>query len=472
MNDTVLDAREMDARETVAELMRRSRAALAAIEGYSQERVDKLAAAIAYKLSRSDTAERLAKLAFDETGMGKIESKIAKLSKKIPGCFYDVIGTKTVGVIDHDEKSGITKIGKPLGVIGALIPSTNPEATPVFKGMLALRGRNTLVCGPHPASTKTTLEVVRIMRQVMRDNDAPQDVFLCVENPSKAASQEVMRQCDVVMATGSRDMVKAAYSSGKPSFGVGAGNAVIVVDESADLADAAVKIGIGKTGDNASGCSAENALVVQAAVYEELLAELQNIGAFLCNAEEKSRLMKAMWSGGRLRREIVAKDAATIAAEAGIEIPEGTRFLLVEESGVGAEHPFSGEKLSLVLTVFKYAEFEQAIDLVNRITDFSGTGHSCGIHSTNRDHILRLGLATKTSRVTVRQPHGAANSGNWFNGLAFTFSLGCGSWGGNSVSENITQKHYINVTRIADPIDRSEPSESVIFGDYLDGMVV
>jgi acyl-CoA reductase-like NAD-dependent aldehyde dehydrogenase len=371
---------EAEVKQTVSALMKRSRAAMQIIEGYSQERVDKLAAAIAYKLSRTEVALELAELAYQETGMGNVESKTAKLTKKIPGCFYDVIGKRTVGVIDYDEATGITKIGKPLGVIGALIPSTNPEATPVFKGMLALRGRNTIVFGPHPASTRTTQEVVRIMRTVMRDNNAPEDVFICIENPSKLASQEIMSQCDVVMATGSRDMVTAAYSSGRPAYGVGAGNAVIVVDETVDLAETARMIRVGKTGDNASGCSAENSLVVQEGIYDGLINELRNVGAYVCDADDKQRLQKAMWSEGRLRREVVAQEVGTIANEAGIEIPEGTAFLLVEESEVGPEAPFSGEKLSLVLTIYKYSGFDEAVNLVNDITGFSGAGHSCGIH--------------------------------------------------------------------------------------------
>jgi sulfoacetaldehyde dehydrogenase len=402
--------------------------------------------------------------------MGNIESKFSKLAQKIPGCFYDVKDQKTVGVIEKNIETGITKIAKPIGIIGALIPSTNPEATPVFKGMLALRGKNSVVFGPHPASWKTTHRVVEIMRQVLKDNGAPEDLFICVDKPSKEISQEIMKQCDLIMATGSKDMVHAAYSSGKPSYGVGVGNAVIVVDDTVDLSDTSEKIRIGKIGDNASGCSAENSLIIQENIYEEMKTELQRVGGYLCNTSEKQKLQKAMWNNGRLRREIVAKNIETIAAEAQIIIPKETQFLMVEETNVGPDAPFSGEKLSLVLTLYKYNNFKDAVDRVNEITGYSGLGHSCGIHSHNQERILQLALKTKTSRVTVRQPHGAANSGNWFNGLAFTFSLGCGTWGGNSASENITQKHYINITQLAEPIDREAPSEVEIYGDLLEGM--
>lgn len=457
---------------SVAQLIERAKAAQAIAEGFSQRRVDELAAAVVYALSRKDVATEIAELALAETGMGTIASKIAKLTKKMPGCFYDVKDQKTVGVIDRDPKTKVTMIAKPIGVIGALIPSTNPEATPVFKGMLGLRGRNAVIFAPHPRSKRTTTRVVDLMRDVLRKNSAPEDLFICVPAPSKAIAAELMRQCDTIMATGSGDMVRAAYSSGKPSYGVGVGNAVIVVDETADLADAARKIRIGKTLDNASGCSAENALVIQEGVYANLLEALKQEGAYLTSPEEKARLRAVMWNDGLLSPNVIAQPVEKIAALANIAIPPGTQFLMVEETGVGKDFPFSGEKISLVLTLYKYRAFEDAIAQVNTITGYSGLGHSCGIHSFDPDHILRLGEQTKTSRVIVRQPHGNSNSGNWSNGLAFTFSLGCGTWGGNSASENITQKHYINITRVAEPLDRTEPPESEIFGDLLEKVVL
>ena len=464
--------RELSPKEIVESLIIRSRKAQKIIDTYTQERVDKLAAAIGYKISLPEVAQEIAELAYQETGMGTIDSKYAKLSKKIPGCFYDVINQKTVGVIEENSENGITIIAKPVGIIGALIPSTNPEATPVFKGMLAIRGRNSVVFGPHPASKRTTQKVVEVMREVMENNGAPADAFICLEAPSKELSKEIMKQCDLIMATGSQDMVHAAYSSGKPSYGVGVGNAVIVVDETVDLPSTASMIKSGKIGDNASGCSAENSLVIQQAIYEKLLKELKDIGGYLCSPEEKIKLQKTMWDNGNLRREIIARDVSIIAKLAGIKVPENICFIMVEEHEVGPKAPFSGEKVSLVLTLYKYKEFQEAIDLVQRITSYSGLGHSCGIHTNDKERILNLALNTKTSRVTVRQPHGLANSGNWSNGLAFTFSLGCGTWGGNTASENISQKHYINTTRISEPINRKELSREEIFNDYIEGMVI
>lgn len=453
--------------EFVGELLERARKAQAIAESFSQRKVDELAAAIVYTLSRESLAMEIAQFAYQETGMGNVQSKYAKLAKKIPACLYDVKDQKTVGVIEVNPEKGITKIAKPIGVIAALIPSTNPEATPIFKGMLALRGRNAVIFAPHPHSKKTTAKVVEIMRNILEKNGAPADLFICVENPSKGIAQEVMKQCDLTMATGSGDMVKAAYSAGKPAYGVGAGNAAIIVDETADILDAAQKIRIGKTGDNASGCSAENSLVIQEGVYDKLIGALKSEGGYLASKDEKAKIQKVLWVEGHLNRDIVAQPVEKIAKIAGIEIPEGTRFIMVEEEGFGKDYPFSGEKLSLVLTLYKYSDFDEAISKVNAITHYSGLGHSCGIHSFDHNRILKFALNTRTTRVIVRQPHGAANSGNWYNGLAPTFSLGCGTWGGNIVSENVTQKHYINTTWVAEPIDRTEPPEEEIYGDLL-----
>lgn len=454
-------------KQYVTELFARARKAQAVADNYSQRRVDELAAAIVYALSREKTALEIAQMAFEETGMGNIESKYAKMAKKMPGVFYNVKDQKTVGIIEYNPEIGITRIAKPVGVIGALVPVTNCEATPVFKGTLALRGRNAVVFAPHPKGKKTTIKVVEIMRSILEKNCAPADLFVCVESPSIEMAKEVMRQSDLIMATGSGDMVRSAYSSGKPAYGVGAGNAPIIVDETADILDASRKIKIGKIGDNASGCSAENSLIIQERIYDQLLDALKNEGGYLASRDEKEKLKAAMWPDGKINRDIVAQPAMRIAQIAGIKIPENTAFIMVEEEGIGKGYPFSGEKLSLVLTLYKYSDFKEAIEKVNAITNYSGRGHSCGIHSNDRERILELALNTRTSRVTVRQPHGAANSGNWYNGLSFTFSLGCGTWGGNIVSENVTQKHYINVTQLAEPIARTEPPESEIYGDLL-----
>ncbi len=453
--------------EQIAALVKKARDAQSILNGYSQEQVDLLAGVIVYTFSRPELALRIAEMAHQETRMGLVDSKVAKLTVKMPAIFHDIRREKTVGIIDRDEENGITTIAKPYGVIAALVPSTNCEATPIFKAVLGLRARNAVICAPHPASRMTTIFVVNIIRQILRTLDAPADLVQCIENPSKALAAELMAQCDITMATGSGDMVKAAYSSGKPAYGVGVGNAAVIVDETADLAETAVRIAVGKTGDNASGCSAENSIIVQEAIYADFLRALEGQGAYIASASEKAKLQAVLWEDGHVSRKVVARPVLEIAALAGLDIPSDRRFIVVEETGAGPDYPFSGEKLSLVLTAYRYRAFDDAIALVNAITDYSGAGHSCGIHSNDRDHVLRLGLETRTSRVIVRQPHGVANSGSWSNGLAKTFSLGCGSWGGNSVSENVTQKHYYNTTRIAEPLARPAPGEDAIYGPLL-----
>ena len=453
--------------EQIASLVKRARVAQQIAQSFDQDKVDLLAAAIVYELSREETAMYFAKMAFEETNMGDIQSKFNKLAKKMPAVLYDVKDQKTVGVVDTIPEKGLIKLAKPIGVIAALIPSTNPEATPVFKGVLGIRARNAVICAPHPSSKRTTCAIVEKMREILRKYNAPEDLFLCIENPSKGLAAELMRQCDITMATGSGDMVKAAYSAGKPAYGVGAGNAPVVVDDTVDLSETAEKIRIGKTGDYASGCSAENSLVVHKSIYGKFMEELKKHGAYIATPDEKKKLQAVIWEDGHISRKIVAKPVWTIADLAGIRIPENTEFIIVEETGIGQGFPFSGEKMSLVLTVYSYDDFQEAIDKVNAITAYSGSGHSCGIHSHDKERILRLALATSTTRVVVRQPHGASNSGNWHNSLANTFSLGCGTWGGNIVSENVTQKHYFNTTWVAEPIDRKPAPDEEIYGKYL-----
>lgn len=460
----------MEEQAYLQELLDRSKKAQAEIWDYSQERADELAAAILYSLSREEVASEIAKTGFEETHLGTYEAKLARLTGKLPQVWEQIKSIKTIGVIEELPLQGIVKIGKPVGVIAALIPSTTADGTTVFKGVLSLRGRNSVIFAPHPGAKKTTNLVVAKMREVLRLNGAPEDLFICIEEPSKQLTQALMTACDITFATGSHDMVKAAYSSGKPAYGVGVGNAVVVVDETADIPSTAAKIRMSKVTDNATGCSAENSLVIQESIYSDFMKALQAEGAYVVNAEEKAKLQAAMWIDGKLNRKIVARPVQTIAEIAGISVPESTKFIVVEESGYGKEYPFSGEKLSLVLTVYKYGEFQEAVDLVNNIHSYSGAGHSCGIHSYDEEHIMKLALNTRTTKVLVRQPHRGGNSGAWYNGLARTFSLGCGTWGGTIASENITQKHFINTTWLSRPtgvIGATPFTEQEIFGNIL-----
>ena len=451
----------------VEELVKRARAAQEVAESFSQEKVDELTAAVAWSAVKEENAKHLARLAMDETRLGDYDSKYKKILKKIKGVLRDVKGIKSVGIIENDEEKGIIKIAKPVGVVGAIIPCTNPEITPVIKAINAIKGRNAVIFSPHPRSKKTTLKTVELMRNALKKHNAPEDLLICTENPTKEMSGEIMAQCDLVIATGGAAMVKAAYSSGTPAYGVGAGNAVIIVDETADIEDAAHKIMLSKTFDLASGCSCDNSLVVKDTIYNKVVEALKKEGGHLATSEEKKLLQKTMWVDGHLNGKIIAQKADKIAEFAGIVLPRNSKFIMVEEEGAGKKFPFSGEKLSVVLTIYKYREFDEAINLVNKIHHYQGAGHSCGIYSFNQDHILKLSLETKTSRVMVRQPQVYGNSGDWCNGMPFTVSLGCGTWGGNIVSENIVMKHYINTTWVSYPTEAKIPTDEELFGDIM-----
>ena len=451
----------------VEDLIRRARFAQKIANTFSQERVNELSTAVAWIAVKEENARELADLAYKETQLGDYESKYKKILKKIKGVQRDIKSMKSVGIIETDTEKGIIKIAKPVGVIGALIPCTNPEITPVIKAMNAIKGRNAVVFSPHPRSKKTTLRTVELMRQTLKKHNAPEDLLICAEIISKEISNEIMKQCDLIIATGGAEMVKAAYSSGTPAYGVGVGNSVIVVDETADINDAAHKIMLSKTFDLASGCSCENSLVIKDSIYKDFLLALKREGGYIATSEEKKHLQDAMWVEGHLNPEIIAKPAEKIAAIAKIKLPGNSTFIIVEEEGIGKNYPFSGEKLSVVLTVYKYHDFEEAIRKVNKIQEYQGAGHSCGIHSFNESNILNLCLNTKTSRVMVRQPQVYANSGDWCNSMSFTVSLGCGTWGGNIISENICMKHYINVTWVAYPIEPKIPTDEELFGDIM-----
>jgi sulfoacetaldehyde dehydrogenase len=459
---------EVSTKEYIAGLVKRARAAQAVAEKFTQEQADELITAVVWDIVRDGPAQEISKLAVDESNMGNYESKYAKLMVKLKGALRDMKGEKSIGVIEVDEKKGIMKVAKPVGVVGGILPCTNPEATPVLKTIMAIKTRNAIILAPHPRTKRTNTLIVGIMRATLKKYGVPEDLVIGIEDPTLESTTELMKQVDLVVATGGGALVKAAYSSGVPAYGVGQGNAVVVVDETADLKDAANKIMRSKTFDHATSCSTENSLVVQESVYDELIKNLKAEGGYLVSAEEKAKLQKGMWVDGHLNGAIIAQPVQTIAKVAGITIPEDRKFIMVEETGIGPDYPFSGEKLSMVVTIFKYGKnFQEAIDKVNAITNYHGRGHSCGIHSFNEDHILALALQTKTSRIMVRQPQCLANSGAWTNGMPMTLSLGCGTWGGNISSDNITWRKLINVTWVSKPIDPVMPSDAELFGKLM-----
>ena len=455
--------------EYVQGLVARARAAQAIANGFSQEYVDKLTRELGWALVQPKTVEELAKFCLEETRMGNYESKLGKLYKKIRGVMSDINPQKSVGVIEENKTLGIRRIAKPVGVIGSLIPTTQPELCPATQGILAVKSRNAIIFAPHPRSQKTTLKVTELMREVLKKNGAPEDLIICAEKPTMEMSSQIMKQTDLVIATGGAGMVKAAYSSGTPAYGVGVGNAVVVIDETADLKEAAHNVHISKVFDYASGCSCENAIVINASIYDAFIACLKAEGGYMVQPKDKDKLEKAIWPDGHtLNRDVITQPAKRIGEIAGIdEVPADCEFIMVEETGRGKDYLFSGEKLCVVLAVYKYNAFEEAIRIVNEIHAYQGAGHSCGIQSNNDNHILALALQTKTTRVMVRQPQSVGNSGDWNNGMPFTGSLGCGTWGGNIVSENITLKHFLNNTWLSVPIKRAIPSDKELFGDAM-----
>jgi sulfoacetaldehyde dehydrogenase len=305
------------------------------------------------------------------------------------------------------------------------------------------------------------------MRAALRTVGAPEGLVQNVAEPTIEGTKALMQLVDVVVATGGAAMVKSAYSSGTPSFGVGAGNAVGIVDETADLSDAARKIAQSKTFDNATSCSSENSVVVQEAIFGRMMESLAAEGGYLCSTQEKEKLQRFMWPDGvHLNRRVPGQPASTIAAGAGLTVPPRTTFLMVMGEAIGSLDPFSGEKLSPVLTLWKFKEFPEAIEHVQRITGFIGRGHSCSIHTTRDDRIRELGRKARVSRIMVRQSQCYGNSGDYINGMPFSLTLGCGTWGGNVASENITWKHFINTTWVAKPIDPVLPDEEAIFGAH------
>ncbi len=453
-------------KEYAQQLLCRARAAMCAIENYDQARIDRLCQAVGWATANEKTFTRLANMSVDESGLGDRQGRPNKRFK-IMGILRDALRQKSMGVIEELPSKGIVKYAKPAGVIASLVPVTNAALTEAGNGIYALKCKDAIVFSPHPASRKTTLETVRIMRAALKKEGAPADVFQCIEKPSIPLAQELMAICDLTIATGGPAMVKSAYSSGKPAYGVGAGNATMVIDETANIEEAARNTRLSKTSDNGSGCSADGNLLVDASIYDRFLDQLQKEGGYLVTDEEKHKLQRAMWDAdGHRTSGTIARPAAKIAEIAGFAVPGGKTFLIVKEEHIGREYLFSSEKLSPVLAIFRYSGFDNALAMVKQIYEVGGKGHSCGIYSFDDDHVHRLAMAAPVSRMMVRQPQSKANAGAFNNGMPMTSSMGCGIWGGNITNENIALKHYMNVTWVSRPIPEDRPSEAEIFGEF------
>jgi sulfoacetaldehyde dehydrogenase len=451
----------------VAELVRRARAAQAIADGWSQAQADEACVAAGWAIVEPGRNRLLAELAVRDTGLGDVEDKVAKNHRKTLGLLRDLRGARSVGVIAEDPARGITEIARPVGVVAAITPSTNPGATPANQIINALKGRNAIVLAPSPKGATTCAKLLEFVHAELRRIGAPAELVQMLPSPlTRELTMELMRRADLVTATGSQANVRAAYASGTPALGVGAGNVAAIVDDDAVPEEAAARIARSKTFDHATSCSSENSVVVADAIFVHMLAALERAGGVLLTSAEKAALQAAMWPEGRLSPEVTARSAGRIAALAGVERAAGARFLMVEEAGFGPGHPFSGEKLSPVLAVYRARDFAHACEIVRAIYAYQGAGHSVGYHGASEERILHLGLTLPVSRVIVNQAHCIATGGSFDNGLPFSLSMGCGTWGRNGFSDNMNYRHFLNVTRISRPIPERRPTDEEIFGAY------
>lgn len=457
-----------DPETLVAGLVAKARTAMEIYENNSQARVDEAVTALAWALYKPEHARQLAELAVKDTGLGRVDSKIVKNQRKTFGTLRDLLRVASVGVIDEDPARGLVTYGKPVGVVGAVCPSTNPAATPVNKAMMALKGGNAVIIAASPAGAGTTQATVALMRDELAKCGHPADLVQMLPEPiTKETTQALIEQVDLVVVTGSQNNVRRAMKSGTVAIGVGAGNVPVIIDESADLADAAQKIAASKTFDNATSCSSENALVILDSVYEEAVAALEQAGGWRCSADEKAKVAATLWHKGALNRTVIAKDAAVLARQCDLPAEaEAASFFMVEEDAVGGKSGFADEKLSLVLTLYRASDFKAAKARVRQILEVTGKGHSVGIHTKDAAHARELAAETAVVRVLVNQAHTFGNGGSFDNALPFTLSMGGGTWAGNTIAENLNYRHFINKTFLVTTIAEDKPSEEALFGAY------
>ncbi|MCC7041868.1 MAG: aldehyde dehydrogenase family protein [Burkholderiales bacterium] len=457
--------------DVVREIVRRARIAQAIADGWSQERVDEVVAAAAWAILEPGRNRELAERAVTDTGVGNVADKLRKNERKTLGLLRDLHGTKTVGVIAEYPERGLVEIARPVGVVAAITPSTNPGATPANKILNALKARDAIVVAPSPKGYGTCARLLEFIHAQLDRVDAPRDLVQMLPSPiGKEATAALMREADLVVATGSQSNVRAAYASGTPAFGVGAGNVAAIVDETADADAAAARIVVSKTFDNATSCSSENSVVVVRAIRDRLVAALAARGVVLLDAARKAALAQVMWRGGKLAAGVIGKSAREIAAVAGfadLAQRQDLRVLMVEETDWGPAHPYSGEKLSPVLALYTAPDFADAQRIVAGIYGYMGAGHSVGLHSANDERALELGLHLPVARVIVNQAHCIATGGSFDNGLPFSLSMGCGTWGRNNFSDNMNVRHYLNVTRIARPIPERVPALEEFLGTFF-----
>ncbi|MDR3295190.1 MAG: aldehyde dehydrogenase family protein [Clostridiales Family XIII bacterium] len=466
----------IDYNEYVADLVKKGRAAQQIAEDYDQARVDQLTEAVAYALTIPETALKFGEMLVEESGMGVAADKQGKMFSKVKGSYAQMKGQRSVGLCAVDEKMGMETYARSMGVVGAIIPVTNGEATPVVKSLMALKTRNAIILAPHPKARRTNWAVTERIRSILKKYGAPEDLVQAVDPDyvSVECSQSIMKQVDFILATGGTPMVRQAYSSGNPTIGVGTGNVVCIVDGTTDLDTVADMLVRSKSFDYATSCSTENNIIVFEDAYDGFVKALAKQGGHLIKdgTPEKEKIVKTIWpqtpENHDLNRHIVAQSAEKIAELAGITVPAGTKMIMVEEnSGYGNSFPLTGEKLSPVAELRKAKDFDDAVQQTLNILEYQGKGHSIGIHTVHDERVRHLGEKIPVCKVCVNLPQSLSNSGSWTCGFPMSMTLGCGTWGHNSISWNATWKDLLNFTYVARPIPSWQPNDAELFSDAV-----
>lgn len=431
----------------VATLIERARIAQKAFESFTQEQVDLIVREIGKTVY--DNAERLARMAVDETGMGVYEHKVAKNKGKSKTIWNDLKDKPSVGEIARDPQTNIVQIAKPIGVVGAVTPTTNPIVTPMCNAMFALKGKNAIVIAPHPRAKGCSAYTVKLINERIEALGAPKNLIQIIENPSIDQTNALMSLADVVVATGGMAMVKAAYSSGKPAFGVGAGNVQVIMDRDVDFLDATRKIIEGRSFDNGIICSGEQTVIIHKEDYAPVVKAFEASGGYyVSDPIMAEKLKNTIFHGGHMNKDVVGQSALRVAEIAGVVIPEDTKVILLPVTAYGEKEVLCKEKMCPVLTLLQYDSFDEAIAIAKANLEVEGNGHTAAIHSNTLEHIKQAGEKLSISRLVVNAPSATTAGGSFYNGFSPTTTLGCGSWGNNSISENFTYKHLINISRI------------------------
>lgn len=459
-------------KETASEIdgmIEKAKLAMAAIEHYDQAQSDLLVKAVAWAIFNDQHARELAEMAVEDTGLGNVADKITKNKRKTLGTLADLMKEKTVGIISSEPELGIVTYGKPVGVVGTMTPSTNPAATPANQAMMALKSKNSIIISPSPSGLRTALRLKEFVDVEFAKIGAPADLFQVVGAPiSFTKANYLMSVVDLLLVTGDQKNVLSGYKSGTPCIGVGKGNVPVIVDETADIEDAAKKICISKCFDNATSCSSENSVIAVDQIYGDFLKKLQKEGGFLCNAEQAEKIGNELFKGANINREFIGQSIEKLFSILGFELPSHpVKFLIIEQDGIGSDYPLSGEKLSLILTVYRAADFDEALGKTKAILAYEGIGHSVGIHTMMPDRPHMVAETTSVARILVNQAHTFGNGGGFNNSLPFTLSMGCGTWAGNSISENLSYKDFFNVTKVVTTIEIAEPDPTVLFKGLL-----